>query len=135
MNFDDFTSSIEVMMAAAGKGFFDFSTLEGKVILGVIAVVVLGLAAWSVTALLKPTGERTRHRKHRHRDDREEGGPRDDADEQHADDAAADESDDQGQHGEKKRRQRRRREHRPRNPTLSETGGLPPIRTEAPPGP
>ena len=28
---------------------------------------------------------------------------------------------------------RRRREHRPRNPTLAETGGLPPIRPEDPP--
>lgn len=30
---------------------------------------------------------------------------------------------------------RRRREHRPRNPTLAETGGLPPVRTERPPDP
>ena len=28
---------------------------------------------------------------------------------------------------------RRRREHRPRNPTLAETGGLPPIRPDGPP--
>jgi hypothetical protein len=30
----------------------------------------------------------------------------------------------------KKKWRRRRREHRPRNPTLSETGGLPPIRPD-----
>ena len=30
----------------------------------------------------------------------------------------------------KEHRRRRRREHRPRNPTLSETGGLPPVRGE-----
>jgi hypothetical protein len=30
----------------------------------------------------------------------------------------------------KERRKRRRRKHRPRNPTLAETGGLPPVRTE-----
>jgi hypothetical protein len=30
----------------------------------------------------------------------------------------------------KEKRKRRRRKHRPRNPTLAETGGLPPIRTE-----
>ncbi len=34
---------------------------------------------------------------------------------------------------EKKRRRIRRREHRPRNPTLAETGGLPPRREENPP--
>src|SRR6266446_10743153 len=32
-----------------------------------------------------------------------------------------------------RRTRRRRREHRPRNPTLAETGGLPPARTEGPP--
>jgi hypothetical protein len=36
-----------------------------------------------------------------------------------------------------KRRRRRRsgHKHHPRNPTLAETGGLPPIRTEGPPQP
>jgi hypothetical protein len=33
------------------------------------------------------------------------------------------------------RRRRRRREHRQRNPTLAETGGLPPIRSEIQPPP
>jgi hypothetical protein len=35
----------------------------------------------------------------------------------------------------RRRRHRRRREHRPRNPTLAETGGLPPIRPEDQPPP
>ncbi len=35
-----------------------------------------------------------------------------------------------GHHG--RRRKRRRRSHRPRNPTLSETGGLPPVREDVP---
>lgn len=30
---------------------------------------------------------------------------------------------------------RRRRQHRPRNPTLAETGGLPPLRRDEPPPP
>jgi hypothetical protein len=38
-----------------------------------------------------------------------------------------------GHSPERRRRRRRRREHRPRNPTLAETGGLPPARTERPP--
>ena len=33
------------------------------------------------------------------------------------------------------KRRRRRREHRPRNPTLAETGGLPPLRGTEPPPP
>ena len=32
-----------------------------------------------------------------------------------------------------KRKRRRRRERRPRNPTLAETGGLPPVRPDEPP--
>ncbi len=32
-----------------------------------------------------------------------------------------------------RRRRHRRREHRGRNPTLAETGGLPPVRSETPP--
>lgn len=31
-----------------------------------------------------------------------------------------------------KPRRRRRRDHRPRNPTLAETGGLPPVRSDEP---
>lgn len=34
--------------------------------------------------------------------------------------------------GDRRHRRRRRREHRPRNPTLAETGGLPPARIEPP---
>jgi hypothetical protein len=33
------------------------------------------------------------------------------------------------------KRRRSRRRHRPRKPTLAETGGLPPLRPESPPGP
>jgi hypothetical protein len=34
--------------------------------------------------------------------------------------------------GHARRKRRRRREHRPRKPTLSETGGLPPVRNDVP---
>lgn len=37
--------------------------------------------------------------------------------------------------GGRRRRRRRRRDHRPRNPTLAETGGLPPARVGEPPPP
>lgn len=36
----------------------------------------------------------------------------------------------EGSETHRRRRRRRRREHRPRNPTLAETGGLPPIRQD-----
>ena len=37
--------------------------------------------------------------------------------------------------GGKHRKRRRRREHRPLNPTLAQTGGLPPLRSDGPSGP
>ena len=35
----------------------------------------------------------------------------------------------------KEKQKGRRRQHRPRNPTLAETGGLPPVRKDTPPAP
>jgi hypothetical protein len=49
-------------------------------------------------------------------------------------DAPLEEEDEAEEKRAHKRHRRRRHEHRPRNPTLAETGGLPPIRTEKPPG-
>ncbi len=42
--------------------------------------------------------------------------------------------DDENGHGhhQHRRRRKRRREHRPRNPTLAETGGLPPVSDKGP---
>lgn len=37
----------------------------------------------------------------------------------------------QSSEGKRRRRRRRRRAHRPRNPTLAEAGGLPPVRAES----
>ncbi len=47
------------------------------------------------------------------------------------------EEDEDSQHNpsrRKRKRKRLRREHRPRNPTLAETGGLPPLRSDPPGG-
>jgi hypothetical protein len=38
-------------------------------------------------------------------------------------------------HAHRGKRRKRLRSHRPRNPTLAETGGLPPLRDEGPPPP
>ena len=46
--------------------------------------------------------------------------------------ASETESAEGSQHRRYHRRRRRRREHRPRNPTLAETGGLPPVRHDKP---
>ena len=49
-------------------------------------------------------------------------------------DAGLDDEDGEEEKSAGTRHRRRRREHRPRNPTLAETGGLPPIRADKPPG-
>ena len=89
--------------------------------LAVGAVAVL-LVLWAMF-IRKPRPHR--HRRYHHHDSDSERS------------MEADESVDEDHlqaDGHEKRRRRRRREHRPRNPTLAETGGLPPIRTDKPPG-
>ena len=44
--------------------------------------------------------------------------------------AVSDPEDEETPHHRSRRRRKRRREHRPRNPTLAETGGLPTTKTE-----
>ena len=43
---------------------------------------------------------------------------------------ASDPEDEEVPHHQSRRRRKRRREHRPRNPTLAETGGMPTTKTE-----
>ncbi len=94
------------------------------IMLGILAVIVLAVFYWAV-ALRKP--EDFRHRRHhwrkRHHEKRSSAeGTSDDE---------AQEKDESNLFG--KRRRRRRRKHRPTNPTLAETGGLPPKRSETEP--
>ena len=44
--------------------------------------------------------------------------------------AVSDQEDEEAPHHHGRRRRKRRRDHRPRNPTLAETGGLPTTKTE-----
>lgn len=44
--------------------------------------------------------------------------------------AVSDQDEEEEPHHHSRRRRKRRREHRPRNPTLAETGGLPATKTE-----
>lgn len=68
------------------------------------------------------------HRDHHHRPHRKESGGT-------STDATSPAAGSQPGDGKRSRRRRRRRDHRPRNPTLAETGGLPPVRKDPPPGP
>ena len=94
----------------------------GLVFMDVMAIIATGLALSLILLLWARYHVRKKKLRH-HRNERaavSDPAP-----------LLADEEDPDGpHHGRRRRRRRHRREHRPRNPTLSETGGLPPPRTE-----
>jgi len=99
----------------------DPSMRERLLILGALGLVTLLIAGWAVFIR-----KRRRRRREHHRWHHPSSSSAATAQTAEAEDASA---------PREKRRRRRRtgRRHRPRNPTLAETGGLPPIRPEDPP--
>lgn len=94
--------------------------LDFFIVLGAMLLVALAVLVWALVFRKRGRSPRRRHHPHPPESDREE--IRKDADDL--------------KEPVRRRRRRRRHEHRPLNPTLAETGGLPPIReTEAPPAP
>ena len=85
----------------------------------VLVIIVTGLALGLLLLLWARYYVR---RKKRHHHDRKAIS--------HSVPAAADQEIEEEPHRHSARRRKRRREHRPRNPTLAETGGLPTTKTE-----
>jgi len=99
----------------------DAATRDVLIILGSVAVVSLLALTWAVAFRKRRHHHPRRHSQH-HSHDRSK--PPEPIDEEITPSEPGSER--------RRHRHRRRREHRPRNPTLAETGGLPPIRTERP---
>jgi hypothetical protein len=97
------------------------ATREVLIILGAAAVVTVWVMVW---ALFFRKSHRRQHR--HHHGHHYSQGPAVDA-------GGGDNNDDASQPPKRRKWRRPRREHRPRNPTLAETGGLPPARTGEPP--
>ena len=95
---------------------------EHMLIFGAIGLVTLLVMAWAVFLRKRRRRRRELHHSHSH-----SSRPADVVKVPAAGDAVAP--------PEKRRHRRRHRKHRSRNPTLAETGGLPPIREEDPPEP
>lgn len=97
-----------------------YTTRDALLIFGALTVLTLVLLIWA--AFLR---RRRRHHSshHRHHHSREPIMPSTEASESEPIDSRP----------RRRKWRRRRRDHRPRNPTLAETGGLPPVRTEEPP--
>jgi hypothetical protein len=96
-------------------------TREKLIVVGALGVVTLWVAVWALFVRKSP------RRPHRHHHGHHASEPAShDAAPAPAGDAASPER--------KRLKWRRpRRDHRPRNPTLAETGGLPPVREGDPP--
>jgi hypothetical protein len=97
----------------------DPAVIERIMIFGAIGMMTVLLLVWAVFLRKKRRRRRSHHHSHHHSSSPSEvpDSPKDDGppapEEQH------------------RRHRRSRRRHRPRNPTLAETGGLPPIRPES----
>jgi ABC-type nickel/cobalt efflux system permease component RcnA len=107
----------------ASKGWRAEGELDVFAVIGAVALIILLALIWAV-AIRKP--RRRHHRHHHHHQSSHQWGMNPDAD---LDDPAG-----QDDKPAETRRRRRRHDHHSRNPTLAETGGLPPIRGEKPPG-
>lgn len=91
-------------------------TQDMLVVLGVGVLLLVVLLVWALFLRKRPHSHS--HSRHHRGTELEESG---ESDSGHA------------RHHHRHRRKRRRREHRMRNPTLAETGGLPPPRSEPQP--
>ena len=104
----------------------DATTRDILIIIGATALVTVLALIWAVTFKKR----RRRHSHHRHHHHHHSHESSETTAPVAVDDEAVMESTSR-----RRRRRHRRREHRPRNPTLAETGGLPPLRTTPPPEP
>jgi ABC-type nickel/cobalt efflux system permease component RcnA len=120
---------------------FDDVLLIVGVGLGLLLILSAGIYLWMKTRRKRRkhvTGGEKVYRGHEHGTDAPEEEAEEDIEETDADEG--DDSDDHhdqqgGDHAHDKRRYKyrvRRRTHRSRNPTLSETGGLPPVKSPEP---
>ena len=95
---------------------------ELMLVFGAVGLVVLPVFIWVLYFRKKP--HRHSHQHHHHSNNSDEAAL-----------SSMDTESETSSERRYRRKRRRRREHRPRNPTLAETGGLPPLRSEHPPDP
>ena len=121
-------STTSLLLANAGTDevvsawrFMDPSTRGGLIIFGAIGLVTLLAVLWAVFL------RKRRRRRHSHHHSHQHSSQPIDAPE------APNEVGDVSLPQDRRKWRRTRRRHRSRNPTLAETGGLPPVRSEEPP--
>jgi FtsZ-interacting cell division protein ZipA len=100
-------------------------------IVGAALTVALLLILW---ALYRRKSRRHRHHRHHRHSGNHQPPTETDSDQTDNEESPEEEEEEESAHYHQHHRRRvRRRDHRQRNPTLAETGGLPPIRPAEPP--
>jgi hypothetical protein len=116
-----FLAEMDFSDVVAGWQTMDDSTRQTLLVFGAILLTAVVAWAWVIFARRRRRQHHSHHHSHRH---------------SHATaDAPARPAPPAAEPPVRRRKLRHRRSHRPRNPTLAETGGLPPIRAGAPPEP
>ena len=108
-------------VAPLSPGWIDFFIVMGAVLLMALVVLI-----WAISFYKR--GKKPRHHHHRHHRHRRHGNFREDFQKTTA---GIKEIIEKGKH----QHHHHRHEHRPLNPTLAQTGGLPPIREDSKPPP
>ena len=111
--------------AAANQTIAPWRTLSASVVGGLLLISAIG-SVTLLAVLWAMYFRKKKRRKRKHHSHHESSPPT-------AELEAADAE--PSEHHHRHRRRRKRRDHRPRNPTLAETGGLPPIRSDSAAGP
>jgi hypothetical protein len=114
-------ANVEVEDMLASWKTLSPSAREHLIIFTTVALIAGSVLVWAV--FIRKSRRRRHAHHHRHYPSRDLAGD------------AADDDDVTTQPRQRRKWRRPRREHRPRNPTLAETGGLPPVRTGKPPEP
>jgi hypothetical protein len=118
---------LDVLRPTVGGAAKSARTALSDVVLLVGALLAITLLLMLAVALWMKA---RRHRHHHHHHHRSSPGP---APVEAVSHVEEDEDEEPGHDHRHRRRRKRRRDHRQLNPTLAETGGLPPIREGPPP--
>ena len=115
-----FQTAVDTDQLLASYRSLDPSTRERLMIFGAIGLVTLLVVLWALFIRRRRRRRRDHHHTHHH-----SSAPAEVVEAPKAPDAP-------DRPYKRRRRRRSGHSHRPRNPTLAETGGLPPIRPEDP---
>lgn len=130
-----FAASLDFLPGSTSSGTRTAGVLIGDILLVVAAALVLALVLFLGVKYLYKGSESSRtsnwrvsSSRRRRGESGSSNGSEGSVSEEEGEASEEGEADENGMVRRRKRRRRQKRDHRPRNPTLAETGGLPPER-------